>query len=53
MRTIIGGLRTDFLSYQNLLTAMFLTKEINHASTCSEYVNGVYIVKIVCDSFLP
>ena len=29
------------------------TKEMNHASTCSQYVHGIYIVKIVCDCFLP
>ena len=27
MRTIFGGLRVDLLSYQNLLTAMFLQKK--------------------------
>ena len=28
-------------------------KEMNHASTCSQNVHGIYIVKIVCDCFLP
>ena len=52
MRIISGGLRVDFLSYQKLLTAMFLQiQEISHAS--KPICKWIYIVKIVCDCFLP
>ena len=51
MMIIFAGSRADFLSYQKLLTAMFLQKK--SMMQASQYVNGIYIVKIVCDCFLP
>ena len=47
MRTIFGGPRADFLSYQNLLTAMFLQNKSIIQALAANTLMGSIIVKSV------
>ena len=52
MRTIFGGLRAEFLSYQKLPTAMFLQKISIMQALAAGMLMDFYC-EIVCECFLP
>ena len=57
MRAIFGGLGgggggREFPVITETTHSHVFTKEINHASTFSQYVNGISIVNIVCECLL-